>query len=467
MVVTDFDFDLAVLGAGSAGYWAARTAGSAGARVALIDPGPLGGLCILRGCMPTKALLRSTDVLHLARHASTLGVEVGPVGFDFARIMARKAHWVEDFARYRREGIESQQGFEWIQAAGRFLDAHTLQAGDRRLTAKAILVATGSRPWAPPIPGLAEAGYWTSDDVLALERPPRSLIVMGGGVIALELGQFMARLGVETTLAVRAERVLASEDGDVSAEVARCMLNEGIRLETRLQFHRVTRTSQGYRLEVERDGTTFELEAEALLVATGRVPAVEGLDLDAAGVHHLPQRIPVDAHLRTSTRHIYAVGDAASRHQLVHVAIAEGTYAARHALGEALPAFDDRLLAWAIFCDPNVARVGRSEAECRAAGIPHVVGTYPFNDQGKALVANLTDGFVKVIAHRETGEILGAAVVGAEGADLIHEMIVAMYFHSTCRQFLEIPHLHPTLAEIWLEPVEACEEARQSACVAS
>ncbi|MEB3221792.1 MAG: dihydrolipoyl dehydrogenase, partial [Candidatus Sericytochromatia bacterium] len=452
--MADAHYDLAILGAGSAGYWAARTAGAAGARVALLDPGPLGGLCILRGCMPTKALLRSTEVLHLAQHAQEVGVTIGAVGFDLARIMARKAHWVEDFAGYRRAGIQGQDGFTWIAERGAFVDPHTLQAGDARLTADRVLIATGSRPAVPDIPGLREAGCWTSDDVLALEALPASVVVIGGGVIALELGQFLARLGVETTLAVRAERLLAGEDPEVSAEVARCFANEGIRLEARLSFERVEVRGGRKVLHVERDGVAFTLEAEAILVATGREPAVAGLDLEAAGVLAEPRRIPVDPHLRTSARHVYAVGDASSRHQLVHVAIAEGIYAAKHALGQELAPFDDRLLAWAIFCEPNVARVGLSELECRRAGIPHVTGSYPFNDQGKALVANRTDGFVKVVAHAETGEILGAVVVGPDGGDLIHEMIVAMYFRATCAQFLEIPHLHPTLAEIWLEPVE-------------
>ncbi|MEB3285718.1 MAG: dihydrolipoyl dehydrogenase [Candidatus Sericytochromatia bacterium] len=458
--MTSNDYDLAILGAGSAGFWAARTAGEAGARVALIDPGPLGGLCILRGCMPTKALLRSTDVLHTVKTASSVGIEVGQVGFNFSKIMERKSYWVEDFARYRREAIEAQVNFEWIAAAGEFIDARSLRAGERIIRAKKYLVATGSRPWAPNIPGLETVGYWTSDDVLALSAPPESLIVIGGGVIALELGQFLSRLGARTTMLIRGPRILAGEDEDISTEVSRCLERDGLTIATRLNFTKVEKVAGRYRVHVERDGEQFTVEGNALLVATGRVPAVETLNLEAAGVHTEPRRIPTDPYLRTSAPHIYAAGDAASRHQLVHVAIAEGIHAAKHALGLTEVPFDDRLLASAIFCDPNIARVGRSENDCRRENIPFVSASYPFNDQGKALVANLTDGFVKVVAHAETGEILGAAVVGAEGSDLIHEMIVAMYFRSTCRQFLEIPHLHPTLAEIWLEPVEACEDQR-------
>lgn len=460
----DSHYDVAVLGAGSAGYWAAKTAGKLGARVALLDPGPLGGLCILRGCMPTKALLRSTEVLHLAQHASEVGVLVKEVGYDFEQMMARKAHWVNDFASYRRDGILAQQGFEFIAAPGVFKDPHTLQAGDRVITADKFLIATGSVPWAPAIPGLAEVGYITSDEALELPAPPRSLLVLGGGVIALEMGQFFHRLGVETTFVIRGERFLSGEDDDVALGIQRCFEDEGMRVVNRAQMHRVERRGDKKVLILDQGphGEHLELEADEIMVCMGRVPNIARLNLDAAGVKHETHVVPVDGHLRTSQPHIYAAGDATGRHFIVHVAIQEGIHAVTHGLGQTEAPADYRLMAWAIFSDPNVARVGRSERDCVREGIPHVVGTYPFDDQGKAQVANLTKGFVKVIAHAQTGEIIGASVVGAEGADLIHEMIVAMYFRATCRQFLEIPHLHPTLAEIWLDPVEACEDQRAS-----
>ena len=460
-------YDIAVLGAGSAGYWAAKTAGQLGARAALLDPGPLGGLCILRGCMPTKALLRSTEVLHLAQHASEVGVLVSEVGYDFERMMARKAHWVNDFASYRRDGILAQQGFEFINQPGRFLDAHTLEAGDRTITADKFLIATGSVPWAPKVPGLAEVGYITSDEALELAAPPRSLLVLGGGVIALEMGQFFHRLGVETTFVIRGERFLSSEDADVARSIQQCFADEGMRVVSQAQMHRVERRGAKKVLIADCQGTRVELEADEIMVCMGRIPNVMRLGLEAAGVKYETHVVPLDEHLRTNQPHIYAAGDASGRHFIVHVAIQEGIHAVTHALGRTQAPVDYRLMAWAIFCDPNVARVGLSERDCVHKGIPHVVGTYPFDDQGKAQVANLTKGFVKVIAHTHTGEILGAQVVGAEGADLIHEMIVAMHFRATCRQFLEIPHLHPTLSEIWLDPVEECEDKRASLVVGS
>lgn len=453
-------YDLIILGAGSAGYWAARTAGAAGARAAVVDPGPLGGLCILRGCMPTKALLRSTEVIHLAQHASEVGVLVKEVGYDFEAIMARKRHWVKEFADYRAQGILKQQGYEFIQGAAHFLDPHTIEVNGETITADKFLISTGSTPFAPEVAGLEEVGYITSDEALELKRPPKSLILLGGGVIALEMGQFFARLGTEVTFVLRSERVLSSEDDDVAYGIQKCLEDEGIRVMNLMTMERFSREGDRKVLTGTRMNEPVRLEAEEVMVCLGRVPNVDKLDLALAGVHGSRFLVPVNEHMQTNQPHVYAAGDATGRHFIVHVAIQEGIHAAKHALGLTHAPMDYRLLAWAIFSDPNVARVGLSERDATKQSIPYVVGKYPFDDQGKALVSNLTKGFVKVLAHADTGEILGATVVGAEGSDLIHEMIVAMYFRSTCQQFLEIPHLHPTLSEIWLDPVEECEDQR-------
>lgn len=455
-------FDFAVIGAGSAGYWAAKTAGKLGANTALIDPGPLGGLCILRGCMPSKALLRTSEVLHLAQHAHEVGVLVTEVGYDFDKVMARKRYWVEEFARYRRDGIMAQEGFELIQARARFLDAHTMEVGDRRITADRFLVSTGSVVNVPPVPGLREVGFITSDEALELKAPPKSMMVLGGGVIALELGQFYARLGTQVTFVLRGERILTAEDDDVAHSMQQCLEKEGIRIINHALMERFESRNGKKVLHALQHEQCIEVEADEVFLALGRQPNIASLGLAAAGVEAHPHLVPVNEFMQTSQPHIYAAGDATGRHYLVHVAIQEGIHAAMHALGHRHDPVDYRLMAWAIFADPNVARVGLSEKECRKQGIPYVTGSYPFDDQGKAQVANLIKGFVKVIAHAHTGEILGATVVGAEGADLIHEMIVAMHFRATCQQFLEIPHLHPTLSEIWLDPVEECEQKRTS-----
>jgi pyruvate/2-oxoglutarate dehydrogenase complex dihydrolipoamide dehydrogenase (E3) component len=459
------DYDLLILGAGSAGFWAAKTAAQAGARVALVDPGPLGGLCILKGCMPSKALLRSGDILHTLRHAPEVGVYADNIRYDFKQIMARKSRWVDDFAGYRRDAILKQEGFRYIEGAGHFIDPHTVKVGEETLRAEKFLVATGSKPSIPPITGLKEAGFITSDQALSLEAVPESMVVIGGGVIALELGQFYARLGTSVTMVLRCDRPLGQEDPDVSEAIQGYLQAEGIRFvpNARIQDARLNGTQK--QLRVMTDTGEQILEASEILVATGRAPNLDGLNLSAANLSTSDGRLATNQHGQTHQSHIYAAGDAAGRHNIVHVAIQEGIHAARHALGLPGTPPETRTLAWAIFCDPNIARVGLNERSCQVQGIPHVVGRYPFNDQGKALVANLIKGFVKVVAHAATGEILGATVVGAEGADLIHEMIVAMHFKATLKDFLEIPHLHPTLSEIWLEPVEEAEQKRAALAV--
>jgi pyruvate/2-oxoglutarate dehydrogenase complex dihydrolipoamide dehydrogenase (E3) component len=459
-MATGNHYDVAVLGAGSAGYWAARTAGSLGAKTALIDPGPLGGLCILRGCMPSKALLRSSEILHLAQHAHEVGILVKEVGYDFAKIMARKRYWVNEFATYRKEGIMRQDGFELINARGCFTDAHTLDVGGRTITADKFLISTGSVVHVPEVPGLTEVGYITSDEALEMTEPPKSLLVLGGGVIALELGQFYARMGTHVTFILRGERILTGEDEDVALCMQKCLEDEGIQIENHALMERFELRKGKKVLHAMRHGKCVEFEADEIMLTLGRQPNLGTLGLSEAGVDAHPNILPVNPYLQTNQPHIYAAGDASGRHYIVHIAIQEGIHAVNHMLGRTHEPIDYRLMAWAIFSDPNVARVGLNEKECHKQGIPYVVGTYPFDDQGKAQVANLVKGFVKVIAHAHTGEIIGAAVVGAEGADLIHEMIVAMHFRATCKQFLEIPHLHPTLSEIWLDPVEECEQKR-------
>jgi pyruvate/2-oxoglutarate dehydrogenase complex dihydrolipoamide dehydrogenase (E3) component len=401
-------------------------------------------------------------VLHLAQHAHEVGVLVKDVGYDFAKIMERKAFWVEDFAKYRREAILAQNGFDFINAPGRFLDAHTLQAGDQQITADKFVIATGSKVHVPEVPGLRDIGFITSDEALSLKAVPKSMLVLGGGVIALELGQFYHRLGCKVTLVLRGERILTNEDDDVAHAMQKCLEDEGITIVNHALMERFELRNGKKVMHALHHNQCIELEADEIMLALGRQPNIGPLALERAGVEVHPLVLKVNEHMQTNQPHVYAAGDATGRHYIVHIAIQEGIHAAYHALGKRTDPIDYRLMAWAIFSDPNVARVGLSETECRKREIPHVVGKYPFDDQGKALVANLTKGFVKVVAHAHTGEILGACVVGAEGGDLIHEMIVAMHFRATCQQFLDIPHLHPTLSEIWLEPVEECEDQRVS-----
>jgi pyruvate/2-oxoglutarate dehydrogenase complex dihydrolipoamide dehydrogenase (E3) component len=451
-------YDLVVIGAGSGGYAAARTARDLGASVALVDHGPLGGLCILRGCMPSKTLLASSDLVADIREGKELGVTAGPLTIDLAHIFARKREVIKDFADYRIEGIKSFPLYEGLAA---FESEHVLRVGDGvRLEARAFVIATGSVVAPPVIPGLLEAGYLDSDAVLDTASLPKSVVVLGGGYVGSELGQFLARMGVQTTFLVRAKHLLSTEDADVGDAVTFYFRQEGIDVRTGAQLSGVEVRDGKKVVHYTHDGIPASVAADEIFYALGRVPNVAGLELERAGVsYHNVTGIEVGPDMRTSASHIFAVGDVTGYYPLVHVAIYQGELAARNAIRNSAEEADYTLQrTHTIFTDPQIAIVGRTEKELQAAGVPYLSGSYLFSEHGKAIAINKTKGFVKMLASPDDGKILGAAVVGPEASDLIHEVIVAMFYGGTASEFAKIPHLHPTLAEIWTYPAEDIAE---------
>ena len=447
------EFDLVVVGGGSGGYAAARTARDLGATVAIADGGPLGGLCILRGCMPSKTLIASGDAMQNVREAPELAVHSCEPHLDYRAMIERKRRVIKGFADYRIDGLET---FELLLGRARFVSRSELQVGDERVRAKAFIVATGSAIAPPVFPGLRETGYIDSDGALDNDTPPDSLIVLGGGYVAVELGQFFSRAGVPTTFLIRGPRLLSQTDDDVGTALTGYLRDEGIRIVSQALVERVERAGNLKRVVFRKDGAEGSVEAAEILYALGRVPDVDGLGLDVAGVRFHPvSGIEVDGTMRTSNPQIFAIGDVVGRYALVHVAIQEGEVAARNAVCGKHEIVDYSLSkAHTIFSDPQVAVVGESEKELRAAGIPYLKATYPFDDHGKAITIGKTKGFVKMLADPLDGRILGVQILGPEASDLIHEAIVAMHFRSTVFDFVRIPHLHPTLAEILTYPAE-------------
>jgi pyruvate/2-oxoglutarate dehydrogenase complex dihydrolipoamide dehydrogenase (E3) component len=447
-------FDLVVIGAGSGGYAAARTARDLGATVAFVDRGPLGGLCILRGCMPSKTLIATGDVAHEIRHAAELGVHAGEPAIDFPAVMARKREIIQGFADYRIAGIDTYPVFT---GEARFESPHKVRVGDVVLEGKSFVIGTGSSVAPAAIPGLVEAGFIDSDAALELAGPPRSLVVLGGGYVGTELSQFYARVGVPTTILIRSTHLLSGEDTDVGEGLTEYFREEGIGVETHAAVQRVSVRDDGMKVvHYAQHGEEKTIAAHEIFYALGRVPNVAGLDLETAGVaYHNILGITVDETMRTSQRHIFAVGDVTGRFLLVHVAIQQGEVAARNAVHGANEAIDYRLTrTHTVFTDPQVAIVGDSEKELQRAGIAYLVASTPFNDHGKAIAIGKTKGFVKMMASPVDGRILGCAILGPSASDLIHEMIVAMHYHATVFEFMAIPHLHPTMAEILTYPAE-------------
>ncbi|MBV8602126.1 MAG: dihydrolipoyl dehydrogenase [Candidatus Eremiobacteraeota bacterium] len=447
------DYDLLVVGGGSGGYAAARTARALGANVAIVDQGPLGGLCILRGCMPSKTLIATSDLMHEIREAGGLGVRAAEPRVDFRATIERKREVIRGFADYRIEGLQT---FELIEGPARFLSDRELAVGDRVLRAPNFIIATGSVVAPPAFPGLSEVGYIDSDAALDLDAPPKSLIVLGGGYVAIELGQFFARIGVPTTIVIRSPRLLTAADNDIGEALTGYLRDEGIRIVTEAKIERAERAGDRKRIVYRKDGAEASVEAQEIFYALGRVPNIEGLDLEKAGVRSHPVAgIEVDATMRTSNRCIFAIGDVIGKYPLVHVAIQEGEIAARNAMTNGHIEIDYTLSkAHTIFSDPQVAIAGETEKELQASGVAYLKAVFPFDDHGKAISIGKTKGFVKMLAAPDDGRILGAAVLGAQASDLIHEVLVAMYFRATVFDFVRVPHLHPTMAEILTNPAE-------------
>ena len=468
------DYDFLIIGGGSAGYNGAAAACDLGLRVGLVEGGDeLGGLCILRGCMPSKTLLESANRNLTLRRAREFGLRAESIAFSGEEIIARKERLVGEFAGYRAKQLLSGR-FDFLRGWAGFLDAHTVEirladGATRQVTAETFLLATGSHLKAVSIPGLQETGYWTSDQVLSSAHVPQSVIILGGGAVAVEYAHYYSALGTQVTIIQRSERLVKEMDGDVAKILADAYLKRGMRVHCHTQLGRVERASDALkRVVFQQAGDTVTVEAEEIIYALGRQPQTDGLNLERAGLELTNHRLKVDCTQQTGVPHIFAAGDVAGPYEIVHIAIQQAELAARNAArmvnaspergGRGLPRpleeIDYRLRLFVVFSSPEIAMVGLTERELESQGVPYAVACYPFDDHGKSMVMGETEGFVKLLASESTQEIVGAAVIGAHASELIHEIVVAMRFRATARDLMQIPHYHPTLSEIWTYPAE-------------
>ena len=460
------EYDFAVIGGGSAGFNAARVAGSFGLKTAVIDGArQLGGLCILRGCMPSKTLLYIAEVLHHAKHANRFGLKVPRASADMKAVHARKKHIIGDFAAYRRKQLKSGK-FDLIQQHARFIDPHTVELSNgRKLRAKTFLIGTGSKVSLPDVPGLSAAKCWTSDDVLELDFLPKSVIVLGGGIVACELAQMLNRLGSKVTLIQRSPNILRDHSDEASTVVQQAFVDEGIELFAGTALKSVNRDGRGFRVSFVHDGKTVTRRAAHCLNALGRTPNTQNLNLTAAGVRTRPDgQIVINRWQQTNVPHIYAAGDCSGPHEIVHVAIQQGELAARHAVGaKGLKPVDYNLLLNVLFTDPQLARIGLLENDLKEKGLPYLSASYPFNDHGKSILMEANYGYVKVLAAPKTGRLLGAEIVGKDAGELIHCFSTPLAMKATVFNMLKAPWYHPTLAEIITYPLEEIADQIQGA----
>jgi pyruvate/2-oxoglutarate dehydrogenase complex dihydrolipoamide dehydrogenase (E3) component len=467
LTMTEYDF--VVIGGGSAGYAAAATAGRLGLRTLCVEGGQeVGGLCILRGCMPSKTILESAHRFLTLRNAAEFGLSAGQIGYDAGAIRDRKRRLIAEFAGYRQSQLENGK-FEFIRARASFLSAHelrlvTLEGAEKEIRLRSGLIATGSELNLFEIPGLAQTGFLHSDVALDSEVVPASVIILGGGAVALEFATFYSSLGSKVTVIQRSAQFLKEADVDVAGSLTEALRHHGVEMICDTKLLRVATEKGEKAVYFLHNGAEQRVGAEELFYALGRRPAVGGLNLKAAGVELSPEgAVLVNDRMQTSQPHLFAAGDVAGQYEVVHIAIEQAVVASKNAQRllqrKDLGRIDYRLHLFAVFSHPQLAFVGLTEREAQNKKIPVRTATYPFADHGKSLVRGEPEGFVKLIVHANSGEILGAAAVGPEAAELIHEIVVAMHFHGSASDLASIPHYHPTLSEIWTYPAEELAEA--------
>lgn len=449
-------YNLVVIGGGTAGLVTAAGAAGLGARVALVERHLLGGDCLNYGCVPSKALLRAARAVANVRDAGAFGVLPTAARVHFPTVMERLRRLRSEISRHDSAGRFRDLGVDVFLGEGHFVGADTLEvAGVKLRFAKAVL-ATGARPAIPSIPGLAEAGYLTNETVFALTELPRRLAVIGGGPIGCELAQAFARFGADVSLIHSHEQLLPKEDPDAAEVVTRALVRDGVRLLVEARVARVERVGEERIVIVEAGGQTHELRVDAILVAAGRQPNVEGLNLDSVGVRYGTRGVEVNDFLQTTNRRIYAAGDVCSRHRFTHMADAQARIVLRNALFLGRSRASGLVVPWCTYTDPELAHVGLSEREARERGIPMQTFIQKFADVDRAVLDGETEGLAKVHMQPGTDRILGATIVASHAGDMISEITLAMVGRLGLKTLARAIHPYPTQAEALKKIGDAC-----------
>lgn len=457
-------FDLVCIGGGIGGYVSAIRAAQLGLSCAVIESrGALGGTCLNVGCIPSKALLQSTEAYHATLHKNQdLGVVVKEVSFDVEKMLKRKEAIVKSLTG-GVEGLMKKNKIAYFKGFGSFKSANEvlvkgLDGTETVLNAKNIIIATGSEPIELPMAKFDEKDIVSSTGALDFTKPPKHLVVVGGGVIGLELGSVWARLGSKVTVIEAMPTILPMMDGEVIKTMVKVLKKEGLEFFTSSKFQAVKREGKGLKVTFEQDGKMQDLECDKLLVSVGRRPYTKGLNAEKAGVVLDERgRVKIDGHFRTSVPHIYAVGDVVVGAMLAHKAEEEAVACAEiiagkpgHVNYEAIP---NVVYTW-----PEVASVGRSEEQCKEEGMEVKVGKYLFFPNGRAKAMGETEGFVKLIADARTDRLVGAHIVGANASEMIGELVLGFEYQASSEDIARTVHAHPTLMEIVKEAALAVDK---------
>lgn len=443
-------FDVLIIGSGS-GMLIAPAAVGSGLKTAVVENGPMGGTCLNRGCVPSKMLLYPADVVSTIKAAQRLGVNAAVNSVDFKNIMSRMRTLVNGDSSAQANAVQATPELTWFKETGRFTSDYTMQVGEHTVTAERIFIVSGARPSVPPIKGIEQVDYLTSDTVLRLETPPKSILVIGGGYIGVEYGHFFSGIGVKTTIIQRPFRLLPEEEPEISDLLKRELER---RMAVYAGFEVISAKQDGAVKTVvarnRQDNSLKEFTAEALMIAVGRVPNSDLLKPEKTGVK-LDERgyIKVNEYLETSKRNIWALGDAIGKEMFKHVANYEASIAWHNANHEHKVAVDYSAAPHAVFTHPQVASVGLKEAEAKQQGYKILVGKALYKDTAMGAAMGEPEGFVKVVVERDTGKLLGGHIIGAEASVLIQEITNAMVTESkSYAPITHAMHIHPALSEV-------------------
>ncbi len=445
-----FDYNTVVLGAGSAGLVSAYIAAAVKAKVALVEKDKMGGDCLNTGCVPSKALIRTAKMLAYGRRAQEFGLQKTKTDFDFAEVMERVQAVIKKVEPHDSVERYTGLGVECIKGEARITSPYTVQVGERTLTSRSIIVATGAEPFVPPIPGLDQVDYLTSDNLWQLRQLPKRLVVLGGGPIGCEMTQAFVRFGAQVTQVEMGPRLMSREDADVADFVRERFEAEGVRVLTEHAAREVQVNGGEKILVCEHGGERVELPFDALLVAVGRRDRTTGFGLEELGVHVSDRgTIDTDPFLRTNFPNIFCAGDVAGPYQFTHTAAHQAWYAAVNALFGDFKKFraDYSVIPWCTFTDPEVARVGLNEAEAREEEIEHEVTRFELAELDRAIAEGEDHGWIKVITPPGKDKILGVTIVGTHAGDLLAEYVLAMKHGLGLNKILGTIHPYPTLAE--------------------
>lgn len=449
-------YDIAIVGGGPGGYVAAIRAAQLGLKVGLFERDRVGGLCLNWGCIPSKALLKNADVVELVRHAEDWGIRVSDTSFDISAAINRSREVVDRMVG-GVEGLLRDNGVEVIKGTASLKDRTTLASNGETHSAKNIILATGAS--ARMLPGVAIDGQvvLTSREALELRRAPGRAVIIGAGPVGVEFAHFWASYGTQVTLVEMLDTLMPLEEPDIGRALRRSFVNRGMRCLPKTRVDGIEVKDGIARVGISGDEGQETLEADVVLVAIGFVPHTQGLDLEAAGVATERGFITIDDQMRTNVPNIYAIGDVTGKVMLAHVASHQGTLAAEIIAGKRVPAIDYVQMPRATFCQPQIGSVGYTEAQAKAAGFDVKTGRFPLTALGRAIAIGDTEGFIKVVAERDGGQVLGIHLIGHDINELLGEASLTMLLEATTIELGFAVHAHPTLGEALKEAALAAD----------